>query len=202
MFSNRLKKTLGILIMLAIMIVPTGFVYINDIMAESSVEANEQLDLSLGAIEALDNVKSIPDLIFVMETLLRVPISELKDGEPPYNQEPPDAQQDFRIPTDMPPTMMPPTQAPPTMNPPTMMPPTMAPPTMMPPTMAPPTMRPPPTFVPPPTRRPIPPTPPTMRPNPPTRSPIDPPNQPPNPPNPIPVPTPVIIVPPTQSPNN
>ncbi len=185
--KKRLMNILGIVISLIIMIIPTGFVYIHDIYAQSSIEENEQIDLTLGAIEALDSVNSIPDLIFVMETLLRVPISELKDGEPPYNQEPPDAQQDFRRPTNMPPTMVPPTMTPPTMMPPTLPPPTMMPPpptmqpppTMMPPTLPPPTMMPPPTMRP--TPRPFPPsfspTPPTMQPPPPTQPP---PTQPPN----------------------
>ena len=187
MNTKRIKKFIGIVIMFLIMIIPTGFVYIHDIFAESSsVETDEQIDLTLGAIEALDSVNNIPDLIFVMETLLRVPISQIKDGEPPYNQEPPDAQQDFRRPTNMPPTMTPPTQNPPTMAPPTMQPPTMMPPPTIRPTRLPPpqpplppTMMPPPTM--PPTMRPFPPSPlptrppppPTMMPPPPTQDPND-----------------------------
>ena len=183
MNTNRIKKIIGLLIMLVIMIIPTGFVFIHEILAQSDIENDEQIDLTLGAIEALDSVNSIPDLIFVMETLLRVPISELKDGEPPYNQEPPDAQQDFRRPTNPPPTMTPPTQPPPTIIPP----PTMTPPTMMPP----PTARP--TLVPPPTLGPtIPPPPPTMRP---TRRPFPPTFRPPPPPT-------IIPPPPTQNPND
>jgi len=180
MFINRkkIKKLLSIVFVLIIMLVPSTFLLIQDIFAESSIEANEEIDLRLGAIEDLDNVQQIPDLIYIMETLLRAPITQIKDGEPPYNQEPPDAQDDFRgrI-TPAPPTIAPPTFAPPTIAPPTIAPPTFAPPTIAPPTRPP---LPPPTRFPfpPPTTRPIPTIPPPPPPPPPTQPPQ--PTQPPN----------------------
>lgn len=163
------------LLILLIMLVPSGFLFIHEIFAESSIETNEEIDLRLGAIEALDSVQQIPDLIFIMETLLRAPITQLKDGDPPYNQEPPDAQDDFRR-SVTPPI---PTLAPPTMQPPIPPAPTLAPPPPLP------TMRPP-----------MPPLP-TLAPPPPPRPTRDP--NPPNPPNPDP---PIIIVPPNTPPNN
>ena len=115
-----------------LLLLPAFFISVQHLAADSatnaSIDAAEKTDLETGAIEPVDSVKNNPDLLYVLETLLRAPVTQLKDGEPPYNQQPPDAQDDFRtrvVPTD-PPTV--PTEPPtvPTMPPPVI--PTMPPP--------------------------------------------------------------------------
>ncbi len=95
-----------------------------DSIADGNLNADQKTDLDTGAIEPLDSVENNPDLIYVLEILLRAPVSQLKDGEPPYNQQPPDAQDDFRsrveppIPTEPPPPPPIPTEPPPPPPPP------------------------------------------------------------------------------------
>lgn len=92
-----LSRKIGKLLLL---LLPAFLISVQGLAADSatneSLGAAEKTDLETGAIEPVDSVKNNPDLLYVLETLLRAPVTQLKDGEPPYNQQPPDAQDDFR----------------------------------------------------------------------------------------------------------
>ncbi|MCL4245305.1 MAG: hypothetical protein KJ002_09275 [Candidatus Dadabacteria bacterium] len=124
---KTLSRKIGKLLLLFL---PAFLISVQNLAADSatnaSLDAAEKTDLETGAIEPVDSVKNNPDLLYVLEVLLRAPVTQLKDGEPPYNQQPPDAQDDFRtrvVPTP-PPTV--PTDPPVPTNPPVI--PTMPPP--------------------------------------------------------------------------
>jgi len=63
----------------------------------NNVENNVNIDLQLGAIEQLNAVKKNTDLIDLMHFLTEAPIPKDPGPVPPYNQQPPDAQKDFRV---------------------------------------------------------------------------------------------------------
>jgi len=111
---KTLSRKIGKLLLL---LLPAVLISVQNLAAGSAADAGldaaEKTDLETGAIEPVDSVKNNPDLLYVLEVLLRAPVTQLKDGEPPYNQQPPDAQEDFRtrvVPTP-PPTV--PTNPPP-----------------------------------------------------------------------------------------
>ncbi len=146
---NKLKPLRSLLFMIiAVLLISSPHMIAGAL--NNSWTTDEQIDLDMGAIDRINSVRDNPDLLNVMEILLRAPIPRVPDPEPPYNQEPPDAQNDFR--TAPPPTNPPnpPTNPPvPPTNPP--LPPTNPP---VPPTRRPPPTRPIPTQ-PPPTQPPI-----------------------------------------------
>ncbi len=103
---KTLTRKIGKVVLL---LLPAFLIHVQLLAAEpvtnASLDDAEKTDLETGAIEPVDSVKNNPDLLYVLETLLRAPVTQLKDGEPPYNQQPPDAQDDFRtrvVPTDPP----------------------------------------------------------------------------------------------------
>lgn len=121
--KNRMSSCLMKLGKLLLLLAAGLFLSVQHIAAEPSapdLTADQNTDLDTGAIEPADSVRNNPDLLYVIELLLRAPVSQLKDGEPPYDQEPPDAQDDFRtrveppVPTEPPvPPPMPTEQPPP-----------------------------------------------------------------------------------------
>ena len=125
---NGMKSYLKKLGKLLLLLIPGLLLSVQYIAADSTADENlnadQKTDLDTGAIEPTDSVENNPDLIYVLEILLRAPVSQLKDGEPPYNQQPPDAQDDFRsrveppIPTEPPPPPPIPTEPPPPPPPP------------------------------------------------------------------------------------
>jgi hypothetical protein len=133
--GNGMKSYLIKLGKLLLLLVTGLFLSVQHIAAEPSatdLTADQKTDLDTGAIEPTDSVENNPDLIYVLELLLRAPVSQLKDGEPPYDQEPPDAQDDFRTRVEPPmptePPVPPPMPSEPPMPPPPL--PTEPPPTV------------------------------------------------------------------------
>jgi len=94
---KTLSRKIGKLLLL---LLPAVLISVQSLAADSAADAGldaaEKTDLETGAIEPVGSVKNNPDLLYVLEVLLRAPVTQLKDGEPPYNQQPPDAQEDFR----------------------------------------------------------------------------------------------------------
>ncbi|GEM_PF-6829920 len=125
---NGMKSYLNNVGRVLLLLIPGLLLPIQHIAADSTagenLNADQKTDLETGAIEPTDSVENNPDLIYVLELLLRAPVSQLKDGEPPYDQEPPDAQDDFRtrveppLPTEPPVTPPVPTEPPPPPPPP------------------------------------------------------------------------------------
>lgn len=106
---DKMKYYLGKFGKLMLLLAPVFLISIQHLAADPPANGDigeaEKTDLDTGAIEPPDNVRNNPDLIYVLELLLRAPVSQLKDGEPPYDQQPPDAQQDFRTRTNPPPVI-------------------------------------------------------------------------------------------------
>jgi len=106
---TKMKYYFGKFGKLLLLLTPAFLISIQHLAADPTANGDigeaEKTDLGTGAIEPPDNVRNNPDLIYVLELLLRAPVSQLEDGEPPYDQQPPDAQQDFRtrvVPTEPP----------------------------------------------------------------------------------------------------
>lgn len=106
---NNVKYYFGKFGKLLLLLAPAFLISIQHLAADPPANGDigeaEKTDLGTGAIEPPDNVKNNHDLIYVLELLLRAPVSQLEDGEPPYDQQPPDAQQDFRTRTEPPPVI-------------------------------------------------------------------------------------------------
>jgi len=106
---NNVKYYFGKFGKLLLLLAPAFLISIQHLAADpppnGDIGEAEKTDLGTGAIEPPNNVQNNLDLIYVLELLLRAPVSQLEDGEPPYDQQPPDAQQDFRTRTNPPPVI-------------------------------------------------------------------------------------------------
>lgn len=57
---------------------------------------DEKLDIELGALDTPTSVKNNDDLIYLLQIRTREPIPRIPDLKPPFKQQPPGAQDDFR----------------------------------------------------------------------------------------------------------